>query len=243
MFPFESRISPTTYECGPGGSMKLHSLMLHLQEAAARHADVLGWGMDWLRKNGSIWVLVNFRMDLVRAPRWGEDISLFTWPAGHDAIRAFREFRGIAEGGEERFTASSDWIILDAQSKMPRVLSEVDFSVVETTKRSLPPPLRLKETGEYAPVYKALVGSSSIDMNTHVNNTEYIRWGMDALSQIGIGTDAVRFFNITFSSELFQGDEIEVGIRDEEGGIHALRGKRTSDGRTAFLMEVRTSEQ
>jgi medium-chain acyl-[acyl-carrier-protein] hydrolase len=242
MFPFQTTFSPNTYECGPGGSMKVHSLMLHLQEAAARHADALGWGMDWLRKNGSMWVLVNFGMDIKRLPCWGEEVSLFTWPAGHDAIRAFREYKGVDEVGKDLFTASSDWIIIDIDRKAPRILSEANFDVPDPGKRSFPPPKRLKETGEYPPLSRVTVGGSSIDMNTHVNNTEYIRWGLDALSHKGIGTDAIRSFNITFSSELFQGDEIEVGIR-VEGGLYLLRGMMIKDAKTVFLMDILTSQR
>lgn len=217
--------------------MKVHSLMLQLQEAAARHADMLGWGMDWLRKNGSMWVLANFGMDIIRLPRWSEEVSLFTWPAGHDPIRAFREFKGIAVDGSDLFTATSDWIIVDIERKTPRILAEVNFNVADPGKRSLPPAPRIREAGDYPPFLKVTVGGSSIDMNTHVNNTEYIRWGMDALSIKGIDVGSIRSFSITFSAELFQGDELEVGIRSDGTAQH-LRGMRAGDGKTAFLMDV-----
>jgi acyl-ACP thioesterase len=239
MFPFEVRISPTTYECGAGGSMKVHSLMLHLQEAAARHADILGWGMDWLRKNGAMWVLVNFRMDIVRLPAWNEEFSIFTWPAGHDAIRAFREFKGVAEDGSDLFTATSDWIILDMGSKMPKMLTDVDFKVPDPGSRTLGSAPRLKEKSEYSAVFSTLVGASSLDINTHVNNTEYIRWGFDALSLMGIEAGSIRSFSITFVTEIFQGDKIVVGVRGE-GGAYTIRGMRIKDGKTAFLMEALT---
>jgi len=238
MFPYEHQFSPSTYECGPGGAIKLHSLLSHLQEAAARHADALGVGMDWMRDHGIMWVLVNFRLDVKTFPSWEEETTIWTWPSGYDAIRAFREFSGRGPSGVDLFKASSDWLVLDVDRKMPMMLKDLRIEIPENGVRTFPEMVRLKERGGYAPASRIMVGMSSIDMNGHVNNTEYVRWGMDALAIKGVSPGQIGSIRITFNAEVFQGDELTIGHMDEEG-IHHLRGER--DGRAVFLMEAHTT--
>lgn len=233
-FPYEIHFTPRTYECGPGGYMKPHSLMQQIQEAAAKHAEVLGVGMDWMMRNGTMWALLNFRIDLGSLPLWEKEVTLFTWPSGHDGMLAFREFSARDEDGRELFKASSDWIVLDVKRKMPVLLKDLKVAIPDSGKRNFGKLMRLKEVPGYEGIHAISVGRGSIDMNGHVNNTEYIRWGIDALSRAGTAPERISSMSITYSHEVFEKDEIDIGhvLVDR---THHLRGVRKD--RTVFVME------
>jgi medium-chain acyl-[acyl-carrier-protein] hydrolase len=240
MFPYEIGFSPSTYECGPGERMKIHSLMLHLQEAAARHADVLGVGMDWMKEHGIMWVLINFRLDIMELPSWEEETTIWTWPSGYDSLRAFREFSGRSSGGKDLFLASSDWLVLDMEKKMPVPFTELKLDIPQSGIRNFKDMGRLKEGGRYDPLQRIVVGRSSIDMNGHVNNTEYVRWGLDSIAAKGLFPDMIGSLSITFTAEVFEGDDISIA-HSVHDGVHHIKGDRGS--KNTFLMEVHTYDR
>jgi acyl-ACP thioesterase len=71
-----------------------------------------------------------------------------------------------------------------------------------------------------------------------VNNTEYVRWGVDALRRAYGLEGEIRLLQATYLSEVFEGDEVDIGVSsDGEGKLHVLGSKPDEDG-GVYLMEV-----
>jgi len=119
-----------TYDCQSDGSIKVSSLMNYLQEAAAVHAEQLGFGFARLNEIDSYWVLSNIKIEFTKWPKWNETITLRTWPSGHTRSIATREFIGMNSAGGEPFKAGSKWMVLNKGSKRPRNLSRLDLNLL-----------------------------------------------------------------------------------------------------------------
>jgi len=98
-----------TYECQADGSIKIASLMQCLQEAAARHAEQLGLGFERLGEMNGYWVLSNLRVEIARLPKWGEEVTIRTWPSGFNRVIASREFVGKDRDGSYSRPAANGW--------------------------------------------------------------------------------------------------------------------------------------
>ncbi|MBN1513404.1 MAG: hypothetical protein JXB13_15410 [Phycisphaerae bacterium] len=235
----EDRFTVKTFDCRPDGQIKPHALMQYLQEAAARHAEQLGFGFADLDAQDCFWVLANLRLDVTRLPRWNECFTLKTWPSGHTRVVASREFVGADERGNELFRAGSEWMVLDKHKSRPRNLTRLKLALPASGPKALTTELRrLQPTGDYTRCHKLRVPPSALDFNRHVNNTEYLRWAFDA---IGFGhphTGPVRRLEATYLAELFEGDDIEILVRrPSERALHVLE-RRISEPADAFAMEV-----
>ena len=58
------------------GRLKLSSLFQYFQDIAGLHAENLGMGMKVLQEDqGVLWVLERIRVDIIKLPLWGEEIS------------------------------------------------------------------------------------------------------------------------------------------------------------------------
>jgi len=121
--------------------------------------------------------LINFK----KHPRYGETLILKNWPSGWDLLKAFRDFRGEDLQGNELFSATSDWMVFDRSSFRPMTTKELNFDFESIMERNIHDMKRLKGAPEMEDVTKIVVPYSSIDMNSHVNNTEYVRWGIDTM--------------------------------------------------------------
>jgi medium-chain acyl-[acyl-carrier-protein] hydrolase len=228
-----------TYECCSNGIIRIASLMQYLQEAAAVHAEELGFGFERLSEMNGYWVLSNFRMDIIRLPTWGDELTIRTWPSGYNRVAASREFIGKDRDDRELFRAGSEWMILDKLKNRPKNLFRLDLDLPKTGNKALSEELiRLQRREDYQEVDHVRVPYSSIDLNGHVNNTEYVRWGFDALRKaFRVGED-VRCIQVNYLSEIFEGDELDLLISSGAGGHFHILGMKSDTKTDVYVMEV-----
>ena len=235
----EEQFRIRTYECGINGKIKIFSLMQYLQETAALHAEQLGFGFDRLNEMDSYWVLSNIRIEISRLPGRDDEVTLKTWPSGYSRTIATREFVGKDQNGSELFRAGSEWMVLNKETNRLKNLFKLDLNLPKTGAKALPDEVkRLEPDGDYREVDVVLVPCSSIDLNGHVNNTEYVRWGIDALSRTFKLNENIRCVQATYLSEVFEGDELDLLATSEAGGKFGVLGRKTGTGSNVFLMEV-----
>ncbi|MFC1724793.1 acyl-[acyl-carrier-protein] thioesterase [candidate division KSB1 bacterium] len=234
----EQSFAVETYQTQATGEIHIHTLMQYLQESASEHAHKLGWGYDNLKEMNCYWVLVNFKIMLKRLPKWREKFTVQTWPSGRDRLKACRVFLGLDSEGKELFTAGSDWMILDAGDNRPKNLNEVALNFSVKGDRLIKNLKRLRPREKYKKMDCIKIPYSAVDINGHVNNTEYIRWGTDILKTCRREMGKIRSVHISFLSEIFENEEMELLVHeDETAETFSVLGKRKNDEKNIFLLE------
>ncbi len=219
-----------TYECGPDGTLYPHDLLRQMQEVASNHADRLGWGFADLEPRGLFWVLSVIRVEVFHWPRFGSQLILSTWPSGLNRLQAAREFLGRDPADGQLFAASSSWMVLNRNKIRPENLRQMEKPFPIKEERALKAPLRrIKPRHRPEPVFHIQVPASALDINGHVNNTEYLRWAFDTLC-LRQSRPNLTGFQVSYHSEVFAGDELEFGITH---GDHCLEvsGFQTRGGK------------
>ena len=235
----EEKFRIRTYECGVDGRIKVFSLMQYLQEIAALHAEQLGLGFDKLSEMNGYWVLSNIKIEISRLPGREDEIALRTWPSGYSRTIATREFVGKDQNGSELFRAGSEWMVLNKQTNRLKNLFRLDLNLPKTGVQALPDELkRLEPKNEYNKVGQVLVPYSAIDLNGHVNNTEYVRWGIDALRRTFEPNKNFCCVQATYLSEVFEGDELDMLVSSGASGQFGVLGRKSGTETNVFLMEV-----
>ncbi len=235
----EGKFRVRTFECQADGSINMFSLMGYLQEVAAGHAQELGFGFDRLGELDSYWVLSNMRIEIDGLPRRDDEVTITTWPSGYTRAVATREFVGKDRDGCEMFRAGSEWMVLNKETNRLKNLVRLDLGLPKTGEKALPGELsRLEPRGDYRPVESVRVPYSSIDLNGHVNNTEYVRWGIDALRRATKLEGDIRSLQATYLSEVFEGDEVGFSVACDGDGKFCVLGSKSGEDNAAYLMEV-----
>jgi medium-chain acyl-[acyl-carrier-protein] hydrolase len=237
----EDQFTVRAFDCQPDGHIKPNALMQYLQEAAARHAEQLGVGFDALDQRGGFWVLTNLRIEMAVVPRWGDVMTIRTWPSGCTRVAAAREFVGTGIEGRELFRAASEWMILDKHTGRLKNLARLELDLPPSGPKALPGELqRLQPAPAYTRACSLRVPFSSLDFNGHVNTTEYVRWALDGLYQTTRRMPPVGVLQATYLAEAFEGDEIEVWTSgDGAGTMRILEQKPGAPAAVkVFLMEV-----
>jgi acyl-ACP thioesterase len=87
-------------------------------------------------------------------------------------------------------------------------------------------------------VERVRVPYSSIDQNGHVNNTEYVRWGIDALRRAFKLEGSIRSIHATFLAEVFEDDRLDLFASRRTDADYCVLVKRAGQEDNVYLMEV-----
>ncbi len=235
----KDKFTVRTYECQGNGNIKIHALMQHLQEIASSHAEELGFGSTWLNEINGYWVLSNIRIEINLLPKWNDEVIIRTWPSGNTRLIATREFVGKEEGGCEFFRAGSEWAILNKDTNRPKNLLGLNMNALAAGPKVIEKEIeRLKPIDDYAHIEQISVPYSSIDLNGHVNNTEYIRWGIDAIRANFQFEGDIRSLQVTYLAEVFKDDKLDLLVSGGCNGVFYVFGRKSGEATNVFLMEV-----
>jgi acyl-ACP thioesterase len=235
----EEEFKIKTYDCHPNGKIKISTLMQYLQEIAADHAEQLGFGFKVLNQFKGYWVLSNIRIEIENLPSWNENIIICTWPSGHNRLLATREFVGKSKEGREILKASSEWMILDKESSRPKNLTSLHLPLPADGQKALQQKMkRLQPKSNYELKNRRYVPYSAIDLNGHVNNSEYVKWAIDVLKRDCSFSSDMKSIQATYLSEIFESDEIETYINEISSTEFSLLIKKSEQDINVFLMEV-----
>lgn len=179
-------ITVPSFLCAPDDHLGLDGIAGIFQEAAWQHASLLGVAFTE-DESEVFWALHRLGLRVHRRPRWGEEITVTTWPSRIKRLFAMREYTVNATGTNESLVeASSAWLVLRATDSRP--MPPVRFFPAGDLNDSynLEMPLgRLPEIS-HETVNEKLhtarwhpVRPSDTDRNAHVNNTRYAQWLSD----------------------------------------------------------------
>jgi len=174
-------------ETAPHQGMHMSALAKLLQEVAGNNARSLAFDITDMHAQKLSWVLHRLHIYIQRMPKWREEIQINTWPALGDAVRAYRNYEILDSEGQPLVHSLSYWMVLDLKSRkatrIPENLTKRTFSdrplVLEATTRRLKPFDSM--AAESSMTFQT--HSYHLDMNKHVNNTHYLDWLLEILTE------------------------------------------------------------
>jgi medium-chain acyl-[acyl-carrier-protein] hydrolase len=211
------------YEVDMRGNLSFLSVCNFLQEAAGRHADMLGVSIHRLMAENRTWVLSRLGVEMNGRAGDGDRVTVETWPTGTDRLFALREFRICDESGRSLGTAVTFWLILDATTRRPvrpqPYLDRIQPICQEPrlSGKSKKPPL--VSTPGFTRDYP--VRFRDVDINRHVNNVSYIEWILESLPDTFLKKHRPVALVLEYLDEAFHGDHIIA-----EGGPDPSRNNR-----------------
>jgi acyl-ACP thioesterase len=203
-------------EVDQNGKATLPAICSLFQEVAGNHALKLNFDITQLHDQNLTWVLHRMDIKIDRYPNWREKITIETWPAAGDALRAYRNYRILNEEGNLIGVCLSYWMMINLKTRKPTRmpkdvldlrLSDIDHVLPVKSDRIMP----FEETNVKK---KFVVRESDLDMNKHVNNARFVEWLMETYNDDK--AYLVKNLDIMFLQESHIGDTITSERKDEE---------------------------
>ncbi len=223
--------------------LKLTSLFQFLQEVAGRHVAGTPIGYEALKEQGRFWVLVRIKARIYSMPVWRDRIEVRTWAKKMDKMFAYREFEVYKEQ-EPLIAVSSEWMLMDRQTRKPCRLSTLSAEMPILNRESLPGALsKITPEGSAIKTVERQVRFSDIDMYDHVNNTTYIEWSLDCFDISFLKEKEVEEIQINFVAEAGADDEMAVTLykadNDPQIQHFFIEGYNKTKQTKAYQLEVR----
>ena len=79
--------------------MTNESMVTVFQNLASFNSDEVGYGVLNVPKTGKTWVVVDWKLRVLRRPRYGEEVSVKTWGRNTEGLISFKDFE-IRSGDE-----------------------------------------------------------------------------------------------------------------------------------------------
>jgi acyl-ACP thioesterase len=205
-----------SYETDPQGRLQPAILCRLLQEAAVAHANNLEVGVQLLIDHGVAWVLTRMRLDMERWPAAGEELVVTTWPEAASKLFTERRFRLADAAGRPIGAATTLWLMIDLEQR--RAIRFPAYVADRLKRHDLGSrPVRLPELTAPESTDRQLaftVRRTDLDLAGHVNNTSYIEWAVEAVSDDVWKHSDLGRLDVQFVSECHHGQTILSGCRE-----------------------------
>lgn len=242
MNKYTQKITIPCYDTDASWRLKPASFMDLAQEAANRHASVLGFGYDDLILSNTAWILSRMHIEFVDAPKWREEVTLQTWHKGLNRLFFLRDFLITDSEGRPRVKATTSWLVMNLETRRlvrdPKLMDDngvCSENVIETPAEKVQMPKDIEP--ELVLAHK--VEYSDVDLNAHANNAMYMQWSMDAVGYEVTSKHSVKSFTINFNHEVKPQEEVElyrVFVEEEDALRVYIEGK--VQDQSAFIVEI-----
>ena len=190
------------------------------QTVAGEHALMLGCGFESLFARKLLWVLVRTKYQVISQPETYQTVVVKTWPLAPSRVGFQREYLIEDEKGNLLIKGSSDWAIIHSEQRKIVSAADVYPEMEHLTEKCFDERLKklpdFEAKGEGYPICPAF---SQLDMNSHVNNTKYASFALDAISPDE--GDKIKAFQIDYRREVKRGEQLFVYTKRDENGIMA----------------------
>ncbi len=189
--------------------LKLSSYLSLAQEAAGESAEELHFGEKDLFSKNLGFIIVNTYCEVLRPVKFGETVTLETWPLPPRRVFFERHYRFVCEG-EPVANAASRWCLVgldDFSLKTGDALGEAHTACPYRSETALVVPVwKIPKLTDGREIYRLRVGNSHCDHFMHANNTRYADFFSDCFTAEELRR--VASFQIAYGKQAKEGAEL-----------------------------------
>lgn len=213
-------------------NLKLSSLLSLMEESACLSAEELGFGYSALQPKNYGFIMVNWYIEMNRAVKLGDVLTVHTWPIKPKRLIVLRDFE-LYVGSEKVGVATSRWCLVDlANFKMLPSNAAIDENIHYNDFRSVDVSnIKVPECNGGEPSYSKLVTYSDYDHYNHVNNTKYADFLLDVFTVDELRGKSIASVKITYIKQSKEGESLDFYRERLDDGSWVVEGRVADEKR------------
>jgi acyl-ACP thioesterase len=224
------------FEMNKNGIASPITILTLLEETAAEHCHNIGYSLYDLELQNIGWVLTSGIIEMVRYPKYKENISIITWLSKYFLVNGFRENIILDEDGKIIGKARGRWVFYDIQKRKPVPIFEdirLKWGVKQETSVEANLDL-INQSGDGSLKSEFNIFRSDVDSNKHVNNIRYFHFLLESLPEEIVDNYYLKVINAKFFEEAKFGEKIQVYINDDLGNNNFLHTMKSGINNKMF---------
>lgn len=214
------------------------AILEYLENIAGHHADSLGYGLNTMDETDLTWVLLEWKIKVLKRIQYGQNLTLHTWSRSIERCYGNRDFEIYDENNELCVIATSKWLLLDVKKGS---IAKADYEMIQKYDSEHNKAVFENEKFDKIGIpeifksnFKYKVNRKDIDVIGHMHNIYYLDLAYEALPEDIYEKRLFENIRITYKKEIKYGEVVNckytfkdnkhiIVIEDEEGNIvHAI---------------------
>ena len=211
------------------------AILSFFEDMGGLHSDIAGYGLKQIEQTRISWVLLHWKVKVLKRIKYGEPVKVKTWSRGMKLACCFRDFELYNSDGELCVVGTSKWTLFHLDKGVIRLTSDILDNFTIENKNALEFDFKkIKEPDNYLNVYEYTVSRSDIDNNHHMHNLRYLELAYEALPKNVYENNYFNNIEIMYKKECYLADKLKCfysNINDEhivtiksedENTLHAI---------------------
>ena len=206
------------------------AILEYLEDIAAHHSDSVGIGINTTEETHLNWLLLDWELEVLKRPRYGQVLDIHTWSRGIEKFYAFRDFEIYDEENNLCAIATSKWLLVDSKTeKIARVepeiadryQSEVGKCVFQEEKIK-----KIKEPEEYISEMTYTTRRRDIDVIGHMHNLYYLYLAYETLPEDEYNKRPFNHVRIQYKNQIKLGENVKCKYaRENEENVVVIKSE------------------
>ena len=212
------------------GHIKLPDvILLSLQVSGMQSIELGVSDKAILEDYNLVWIITEYDIEVVRLPRFAEEITIETEALSYNRLFCYRRFTIYDEAGQELIHMMATFVLMDRDSrKVHAVEPEIVAPYQSDFDKKLIRGPKYESLNE--PISKDYhVRFYDLDMNDHVNNSKYLDWIFEVMGADFLTQYIPKKINLKYVKEVRPGGVITSAV--ERTGLES-KHEIISDGAT-----------
>lgn len=165
--------------------LTLKAAVDYMQDACTFQSEDIGEGLDYLDEQKLAWLLASWQIEVLEMPKLFDEIVISTWPHRMKGYFAYRCHTIESPEGKVYVRGNSIWFMMDRTTEHPVKIGQRQIELYVPEERLNMPfvsrRVRIPKDAEPEVLPEREVLPHQIDMNGHVNNSQYIQMAEECL--------------------------------------------------------------
>lgn len=184
---FEHDFSISIRDVGQSNKLTNKSILSFLEDIGSLHSDQAGYGLNDIYTKGVSWILLNWKVKILKRPIYKDILHIKTWARLTEKIYTYRDYEIYDQTGELVAIATSKWVLMDIyKNRITKISPKVIEKYLPENKSVFPEEevnFKLEEPFTYEKELIYTVGRKDIDINKHMHNVNYLDLAYEALPE------------------------------------------------------------
>lgn len=184
-----------------------------LQDIAEMHSASVGYGVTDIDKTNYSWALLNWKVQFINRPKYGETLTIKTWSRYSTKLYSYRDFEIYDSKQNLIGIASSKWVLIDVSKGRIAKLEDEIMSLYNPEDKSVFNIVEIDKIDEPSDITSTInytIRKADIDVNNHVNNLCYVDIALEAFPGTTNEFNSCNNFEIMYKHQIRIDDEIDV---------------------------------
>lgn len=213
-------------DIGVNNEVTNKALLKIMEDVSGLHSASVGYGLFEIETKKRVWMLMDWKMKVIKRPKYMDEIKAETWSRKVERIYAYRDFQIKDKDGNLIAVGTSRWIFVDIDRRRPvRLTPDItDLYESEFDKRVFEEEIEDVKCEDYLFKKDYYIQRRDIDMNEHMHNLSYLDMAYEVLPEDIYKSKVFDNVRIVYKKEIVYGEKVEC-YYSQENDRHIVTAK------------------